>query len=298
MRHLLRMGRQSRAGFRGVGIPSGGSLLFFSDHRHALGSSANAQQDGNVGGSPAPKWNFKGDSSACEVLASTGLDFPSARCLRVPYSPATFSLIRTTQLPVLAVGVRRTYRWYIRCTMPESDARVPDWNFHPIQDGFAGSNCNWAFEMNTNQGANWLPWFLVGNGLPDGYGRWFMPLLPKQQTYRFEWQLYRNAIGTFQADCDVFNSAGAQVADSADFVNQATPAYSLVTVRGNVPTTGDFPWTDVNNTNGLNAGANDTYTISPADPALTQSYQGGFAVADNIPGRLIGAYPHPNEVAP
>lgn len=300
------LGRRGR-GFAGTYTP-GGSLLWFTDWRTALGTSAAAQQDGSGG---SEKLDFRGGATnTLEVIESTGLDFPSPNCLKVPFNQAAFNLVRTTQLPVLGVGVRRTFRWYYRCSMPVSDARMAepfppgpnnDWNYHPIQDGFAGSNCNWAFETNTNEGSNWLPWFFLGNGstVPDGYQRWFMPLLPKDATYRFELQVYRNATGTFQLDCDVFNSSDVQVADSADFTNEGAGVtlYSLVSVRGNVPTHGDFPFNDVNNTNGLNLGTNDTYTLSVADPIIIQCHQAAVAVADDYPGGLIGPYPHPQEEA-
>jgi hypothetical protein len=301
-RAQLRRGR----GYAGVGTPAGGSLLWFADWRHALGTTPAAQQDGV---SPTWKLDFRGGATnTVEVIESTGLGFPTPRCLKVPFTPAAFNLVRTTQLPVLAIGVRRTFRWYYRCDMPVSDARMAepfppgpagDWNYHPIQDGFAGSNCNWAFETNTNYGTDYLPWFFLGNGsnVPDGYQRWFMPLLPKYEVCRFEWQIYRDSATTFTADCDVFNAAGTQIADSTSFVDSTTsPTRNLVTVRGSVPGHGNFPFNNVANTNGLNLGTNDTYTVSGGS-VIVQCHQAGVAVADDIPGRLIGPYPHFQEAA-
>jgi hypothetical protein len=267
--------------------PSG--VLFSSDWRTALGTSVNAQRDGIVGGSPAPRWSFMGGSSACEVVSAAGLDLPTTNCLRVPFSPAAFNFLRVDTLPQIAVGTRRCFRFYIRVTMPTADSRITDWNFHPIQDGGAGSQCNWVFQTYCNYGTQWQP--QVWSGAPTQpfpYNNWVGPLLNKNTTYRFEIQMYRNTATTFQLSVRVFNSANTQILGNADFSNGVS--HTLATIPGNVPGTTDFIFNNVANTNGLNAGTNDTYTLSPASPPVTFGYEAAFAVADNTADGWIGPY--------
>lgn len=279
-----------------VGVAPSITLDFFSDWatQSVPATSLAAQQDTILG---TPKWDFIGGSSACEVVDATGLGFPAgmANVVDVPYSPATFSLFRKTGMAIPAVGEHLGYRWYMRCDMPTSDGRVSDWSFHPVQDGQAGSNCNWAFEVDANHGTQWVPWFFLGlaGAIPYPFYGWFAPALDKGKVYRFEILLARTATGTFTFKARIFDESISDVVplyDESDFSNQSggTP-YTLDDVDGNVPTTGDFPFNDVDNLDGLNGGTNDTYTLTPASPQLRLGYQGGFARAFNQ--GWIGAYP-------
>lgn len=264
-------------------------VIFSSDWSTSLGSSVNAQRDGIVGGSPAPKWSFMGGSSQCEVISAAGLDFPTTHCLRIPFSPAAFSLLRVDTLPIIAVGTRRTYRWYYRCAMPASDARIPDWNFHPMQDGFAGGDCNWVFQTYTNFGPEWQPQLWAGNGTqPYPYNNWIGPRLAKGVTYRFEVQFFRNTATTFRLSIRIFNSANVEIANNSHFSNGVS--HTLASIAGAVPGTTDFVFNDLANTNGFNAGTNDTYSLSPADPRVIMGYEGAVAIADNTPDGWIGPY--------
>lgn len=255
-------------------------------------TSLAAQQDTDG----VAKWDTIGGSSASEVVSATGLGFPAgmANVIHVPYSPATNSVIRKTGMAIPAVGEEIAYRWYFRCDMPTSDARVSDWSFHPIQDGQAGGNCNWAFEVSANNGASWEPWFYLGapGAIPYPYYGWFAPMLSKGTTYRFEAKIARVSTTNFTFLARIFDetvSTTVPLYDEADFSNQSVGSpFTLATVPGNVPTTGDFPFNNVNNLDGLNCGTNDTYTLTPADPKLWLGYEGGFARAMNQ--GWIGAY--------
>lgn len=271
------------------------SPVFFSDWETQSPGATDAIVQDTVG---AAKWDFIGGSSELEVVnaASAGVDTgcPTTNCLKVPYSPASFSLIRKTGMSIPDVGHTRTYRWYFRCDMPTSDSRVTDWSIHPVQDGQAGSNCNWVAEYNMNHGTQFLSWYYIGGGGASSPAypnyAWDGPLLDKGVWYRFEAVLHRTGTNTMLFYPYVFAADGTEVANPSDYVN-ASATLTLATAEGNIPTTGDFPFNNVANLDGLNAGTNDTYTLSPASPQLLTGYQAAFAVVDDAGGTgLIGPY--------
>lgn len=253
-------GGSAQGGTGGGGTGGAGSSglppLFESAWSTALGNSANAVSDGG-------KWNIVGGQGG-EVVASTGLGFPTANVLRVPWSGG-WVLPRKTGLPIPAVGESRYYRWYMRLTIPDG---VSDSQTHPVQDGNAGSQINWAFAIRHNDagpGAFVVQYQLhTNNGWPNY--QWSGPTLQKNVTYRYELHLYRNAAGTFQIHPRIYDAAGTLLADDDDYHaadNTATLASSP-----------SFSFNDVNNLDGLNSGCND----GSQPETGTYGYESGFCV--------------------
>jgi hypothetical protein len=255
-----------------VTITSGGGtgdVLFFSDFRTALGNSSAAVTDGG-------KWNVQATTpETMRIISSAGLAFPTANVMEMIATPERqgFAIIRKTGMPTPGIGESRYYRWYIRVMQPDN---LSDYNSHPIQDGNASSQTNWMFLIIGQGGPGNVP---AGHYQPEFWAesspyphqRWFGPDLPKNQTFRFEMQIYRANATQFQMHIRVYDSAGTLVADDDDF-----QAYDVGTRLSTNPL---FPFTAVQNMDGLNAGNNGIANM-PAN-SFTHSYQGGFAVCSN-----------------
>ncbi|HEY0674231.1 MAG TPA: hypothetical protein VGD27_18300 [Longimicrobiales bacterium] len=244
-------------------------VLFFSDFRTALGTSSAAVTDGG-------KWNVQATTpETMRIVSSAGLGFPSSNVMEMIATPERqgFAIIRKTGMPTPAVGESRYYRWYIRVMQPDN---LSDYNTHPIQDGNAASQTNWMFLIIGQGGPGNVP---AGHYQPEFWAesspyphqRWFGPDLPKNQTFRFELQIYRANATQFQMHVRVYDSAGTLVADDDDF-----QAYDVGTRLSTNPL---FPFTAVQNMDGLNAGNNGIANM-PSN-SFTHSYQGAFAVCTN-----------------
>ena len=186
-----------------------------------------------------------------------------------------------TGISVPAVGESRFYRWYYRNMMDVNTGltNVP----HPIQDGNAASQTNWAFATQTNVGGtgHWRPRFsFVGTGWPNSYNG---PILQTAVTYRFEAQVQRTGTSTFNFHIRVYNSAGQLLYDDDDFrTDEGLP--------GSLADNPTLTFNNVNNMNGLNAGSNHAATSRPYP--FVQSYQGGIAICrDNWCGPYYGSQP-------
>jgi hypothetical protein len=269
----------------GVSEPRGSSgenrVLFWSDWRTARGNSVAAVSDGG-------KWPFQSRSfdRTMNIVSSEGLDFPSENVYQVigVADMEGWSMNRVEGMPIPAVGESRFYRWYFRSTLPDF---LEDYNTHPIQDGIAGSQTNWMFlVINSSNSASgnvpagqWMPQFWA-NAAPYPYQRWFGPLLNKHETYRFELQIHRVNTSQFQMHVRIYDSAGTLIADDDDMRN-----YGTSTLAGNM----NFPFTNVNNMDGLNSGNNGIGGSAPWP--FTISYQGAFAVCvDTWCGPYNGNY--------
>lgn len=248
------------------------ALLFHSDWSTAseLGlplpaSSQEAVRDTNL----ALPWSIYG-GSGLSVIASTDLDFPSPNVLRfVAEAPTTgFGTVRVTGLPVPAVGESRYYRFYLRVTAPDG---LEDGSTHPIQDGNAGSQCNWLFYIESNEGGpgHWQPVYgldALSNGWP--IYQWRGPILDKGVTYRFEHQILRTGTDTFELHVRVYDHLGALLHDDDDFRDaMGSSALSSVPV---------LHFNEVANLDGLNAGNNGVGGTPPFP--FEYSIQGAFAV--------------------
>lgn len=275
---------------RNTTVPDGGSasvtfevtqsatptgVIFNSDWSTATGTGASAIRDGS-------RWTI---AQQLEVVPSTGLDFPSANCLKVLIGTTSgvnsFPFMRKTGLGVPAVGTSRYYRWYSRVTIPDGMGEA-DSETHPHQDGNAASDCNWLFKVHHNDGTNqWRPHFEISGG-PYPYDDWFAGFLNKNQTYRFEYQVHRTGANTFQIHIRVFDGGGAPVWSDSNWLTSDT----------RVPLNGQpLNFRAVSNMDGFNAGLNG---LGGTDwhPSVIYMYQGCVAIKDstNNSNDWIGPY--------
>jgi hypothetical protein len=245
--------------------PPTGAMLFASDWSSATGITSAALMDA---GKSLP-WNLIG-GQGLEVVPSAGLDFPTANVLKVNVLQVTsgFGLLRRTGLPTLQLGASRYYRWYSRVTIPDG-VSTSDPETHPHQDGNAGSQTNWSFNVYHNAGGGtWRPQLRHSVG-PWPNNRWTGPALSKSATYRFELQVQRVSETTFNMHVRIYGSNNVLLFDDDDFRNDNGTA----TLASN-PT---FAFNSVANTDGFNAGLNG---LAGTDwhPSAVYMYQGGIAI--------------------
>ena len=240
--------------------PTPAGFLFTSDF-DILGNSPEALSDGG-------KWTeLIGNGRANRVVPSAGLDFPTPNVLdaRVEFSGsmAPTQLVRTTNLPAIAVGERRGYRAFLRVMTPDAYDALPgaDSHTHPIQDGNAAGDSNWMLQVFTGPGL----WQLR---FSTPLGPFAAPALDKHATYRPEWLIERSAAGyTFHAR--VYDSAGTLLYGDADFDHLWS--------SGTLATAGVMQF--AHPTTGLNAGHNGVSSSVGADLYPFSLYcQSGIAV--------------------
>jgi hypothetical protein len=261
----------------GGGNPSPQGLLFFSDWRTARGNSMQAVTDGG-------KWTFVSaeHDQTMEIVATSGLDFPTANAYRVIATAARsgWSELRHTALPIPQVGDSRFYRWYMRVTMP--DGLVDD-QTHPIQDNYLE---NWGFIVYNGGGGGgvpngrWRPEFWsMNSGWPND--RWRGPNLNKNQTYRIELHIERTAATAYRMHVRISNSAGNLVADDSGINNNAN--------TGQLSANPTLALGNVNSLNGITAGCNGIGDNAPFP--FNYGYQAAFAVhADAWCGPYTGDF--------
>jgi hypothetical protein len=240
----------------------GGSYLFASDWSTATGTSQAAITDGGRWDRVTP--NFTG-----RIVPSTGLDFPTANVFDV-WSNGTrdawLQLIETS-MPPLAVGQSRYFRFYIRVAMPDN---LEDSGTHGIEDMSPGGTYapNWDFDV-TNAGGSGVPAGRFRGRLDTRSTRWAGPVLNKNQTYRYEFQIHRNTATTFLLHARVYDSAGTLLADDAGFRDSFN---SSRTLASGVPN----PIVMADGFQGITAG-NNGLAGSPPYP-FTIFYQGAFCI--------------------
>jgi hypothetical protein len=268
-----------------VQVVSTAGVVFHSDFGTARGTSEAALLDT---GKEVP-WDIQvGNGRMNEVVAAAGLGFPAAmanvlRCgLEWNGNGAPTQLVRLennrAHIPIPAVGGSIFYRWYIR--VEQADAYTVDTNTHPIQDGFAVSDCNWFLRIESLGNGTFIGRWQVTNTNEFPNGFYSPPPLPKGEVFRYELQILRNTTSTFQIHTRVFDDEGRQVLSDSDFRN-ANGAVSLA----------DNPSINIHvlaNLAGLNAGHNGVFGPGQQElfPML-HSYQGGFAVRTDT---WCGAY--------
>jgi len=246
-------------------LPPPPDLVFHSDWSNSVGTDNASILDGG-------RWNaYIGNGRQSQVLASTGLDFPSANVLLVAVNAQGQGQIpRFNGIPVPLVGGSLYYRWYIRVVAPNG---LSDTSTHPFQDGQAIGSCNWAFLVLTDEVDVWKPSFefdaTPANAWPNGwYGRNID--LQKNTTYRFEMQLHRISATHFNFHVRIYNSAGTLLYDDADITNssgQGTLASNPALALNNAASLG-----------GLNAGING---VAGPPGATAMFYQGAVAIRTN-----------------
>lgn len=226
-----------------------------------------------------------------EVIAATGLDFPTTNCLRVSALQASlgYAFLRVSDMPTLAVDSRRYFRGYLRIAAATS-AAVADPETHPHQDGNAASQINWGIWVYHNLGGagKWTPQVrpqASANAWPND--RWQSDTaLDKDATYRWEVMIHRTATATFKMETRWYTSVGEAVLTSINFFNQNSTLNLEEYVASQV-----FALPNVASLTGLNAGLNG---LSGTDyyPGIVYCYQGAIAVADDqgwIGSQLFGS---------
>lgn len=240
-----------------TGPPVGPTLIFRSDF-DTLGSTSAARTDGG-------KWNTNTPGYG-EVVLSTGLDFPTPNCYRVPWDTAGAAIGQMSGLGVPGVGATRYYRYYLRHVQP--DATVDTQN-HPVQDS-PGGGFNWAALYYNNVGPGVFQFgFGPAFGQAYPYSNWRMTsFLPKNVTHRYEFALTRLTTTTFRMRVRVYNSANTLLA-TEDNLEDAEGTSTLT----NAP---PFTFSDVSRLTSLMFGTSDN------EPGVTGNfaYEGAFAVSD------------------
>lgn len=262
-----------------TGTPGLLTPVFFSDWSTATGTGTSAIGDGG-------KWGTI-SGSGNEVIASTGLDFPTTNVLRSTalVSNSGFAIIRTTGLGTISVGSTRYYRTYYRFMSPDG-VSPSDNQTHPIQDGDPGSQISWEFALFTNtnprsgsaiSAGNYIHslQFHTNNDFNTAF-RFTPPELPKDETHRWEIALSRISTTEFNLSVRVYDSSDVLVLDDADFLSQ-NGAVSLA----------DTPTILFNNSStaasmdGLNHGCNGVGGTWVPSSDFVYSYTGGTAICDD-----------------
>mgnify|MGYP001600448272 CR=1 FL=1 len=272
---------------RGGGAPPAPPVLdWYSTWGYALGDGADARGDGASG---SRKWDtFIGNAVVNEVIASTGLDFPTPRVLKNTASSSALvdAVLRKTGLPVPAIGESQYTRFYAR--VPSAMAVcVEDPDTHPVQDGSAASQINWGWWFIQSGGGTWTPRYQQSQPANPANYIWVADApLNYDQTYRFESQVDRTGTTTFKGAVRIYDSSNVLVRGSENFIlsGGSTPLDTFMA-------TNDFTFFSAANLAGLNAGYNgqggtDWY------PTVIESYQGAVAVSRDT---WCGPYDAENE---
>jgi hypothetical protein len=253
-------------------------LLFSSDWSTATGRTSAAFLDSSKP-IPWPTSINLGEDQPCEILAATGLDFPTDNVFHIVATPvgereAHSVAIRDAPdiLPVPAVGSSRWFRVYVRVV---ADETVADPHTHPLEDGpGGGSTTNWAFRIYVEYPGAWLLNFWFNEGL----GRQIdAPLLSKDVTYRVEWQVHRISETTFNFHARVYDPAGELLYGDEDFT-------FFTGGTGSLADSPAFTFHDVASMSSLKLGINGNVG-EPVDEPFC--YWGGFAISD---ASWIGPY--------
>jgi hypothetical protein len=247
---------------------------FVSDWSAATGLSEAALRDT----ARTPSWTTYDNDGLTEIIAATGLDFPTTNVLRVTTSwngsGSSGSIIRLDEsaavIPVPAVDESIYYRWYFRAAVP---SEVSTWGTpHPIQDGFNAADANWEFGARRTGSGLWKPRFnCTGNAWPND--SWILTSdLSTNETYRFEMKLTRTASGTFTMDARIFDDTGSLLYDASDFNNSNASANLSSAPTMTIKNAAELA--------GLNCGSNGAFQgTTSGDHPFVYCYQGGFAVS-------------------
>lgn len=194
-----------------------------------------------------------------------------------------FCLLAVTDIPVLADGATRYYRFYWRAEVTASMVTGSGENGdHPVHqsNGFSPVNSNWFFGVDWPAGSTtkWGPSFWTMGG--GGAQYTLDTLLDKNTVYRFEIAETRSG-SNFTITVDVYNEATSTtvpVFNSGDWLNGATAVNAS-----------SKSYVDVNYTAYFTFGLNDfDDTDWQVDAPMNYASWGGIAIADNQ--GAIGAY--------
>ena len=218
-----------------------------------------------------------------EVVATTGLDFPAlmTNCLRTTCLLADVGLetVRCSTMDQIVSGEQRYFRLYFRMTLGDDD--TPDDNqFHPVQDGNAGSQINWEWSLYNNThprtgsaipAGEYVHTFQMGTGT-FGLSRFICPNLQKGVTYRHEWAVFDDGETTFNLHARVYiGDSLTPLYQDSDFTSQD----ETVSLADNP----DIAYNILASTNGINIGWNGIF--GTATYPTIAGYYGGLAISRN-----------------
>ncbi len=243
-----------------------------------------------------------GNGKLNEVVVSAGLDFPTTNVYHsvaeysgTPYpGQSTYTdQMRMTytnnRWPSPDVGESLYYRWYQRYSVPDWVATNDSATPHTVQDGPAAGSMNWMWETPIWTNNSWQPQFNFANGNSYPNNRWRGPYLNKNQTYRIEFQVYRDSTTTFIPHIRIYNSADTLVADDDDIKNAAGGGGSNATFANNI----SLNIANVAYFSGFQMGNNGpNWNITSEQFPFTLWYHGGACIRDDT---WCGPYNNTNQ---
>jgi hypothetical protein len=268
-----------------VAPPATIAALFVSNFSTALGNTAAAVRDTGK----ALPWTSRA-GSGWNVVASAGLDFPSANVLAMTAEQATAGLVRvslTAALPAMAIGASRWYRWYERLVFTDG---LTDPSAHICEDPSSGGR-DWQHEIMHNLGGagNYVAQAKTSNGVVNPNNTNFNPpATPKGATYRHEVQRTRVDGTHFHFHRRIYSSAGVLLYGDADFDNDSSGIANLGVDQTTLPSGIGFNQTNGSWGTGLDAGLNGVAGVDWF-PAMLYGYLACFAISDVD---WCGAYGH------
>lgn len=227
----------------GGGVPT--DMVFRTPWATSTGTTDAARRDT----AQAVPWTTT-NTRLNEVLAATGLDFPSTNVYKAiaqwSGNPAQVNFTDiltlgnpnasppTGPLSVPAIGESLYYRWYQRVLVAnalDSTTATP----HPMDVGPGAAQHNHSYEFDVLQNGTWRPGFKVQNAYPNN--RWYSTTyLNKNQTYRLELHVHRVDATTFNLHVRVYDSSNVLLLTDGYFRNQrgsgsltlaSTPAFTI-----------------------------------------------------------------------
>jgi hypothetical protein len=212
--------------FRDELTPAGTLIVFASDWHTAVGSGSTAKSDGG-------KWDVTVDSGGAanriEVVATTGLDFPSgmANCLKVLNPFANWQNLYWNVLvqngwALPTVGNALYQRLYFRYDI---GAGTGTNTLHPVQTGPPGS-CPYTNELVEFDRIDATTYHLVNSNLgANGANkhRWeFKTPQTRGTTVRLEQQFIRQSTNEWAMHLRLYNSSNVLIGQDADFTDGYT----------------------------------------------------------------------------
>lgn len=192
-----------------TGAPSGTGIVFASDWGDSLGTGETPMRDGT-------KWSsVQGTEGPCEVIASTGLDFPTANVFRIEHEGTARGVIGNNLWATPAIGQTLYKRIYWRNGVTSA---IPGAGFnHLVQPCTGvGGNCSAAWLVHNYPGGAAWSFGLSNENTP--IHRWLVAGgLAYNTTYRVEWAHTRVGANEFTNMMRIYNSAGTLLTTLGDF---------------------------------------------------------------------------------
>ncbi|MDH5279536.1 MAG: hypothetical protein OEW52_00135 [Thermoleophilia bacterium] len=208
-------------------------------------SFTNGQGNGDAYALDGGRWQAGyGSDTYADVIASTGLDFPSPNCLRWGAANVGGAQNQTHvdwAFPVPAIGesvsLRRYWRIFDRQYLGTGGEHPSYFGTHSPPFTYPSV---WTIDIQHGGGSTFTL-FLASTGNHNGGGgttdRTSTVSLNLDQTYRFEMRITRTGTLTFTALARIYDTAGNLVYDETDFV---CGSLTLATAEWTVPSSGEF----------------------------------------------------------